>query len=181
MKVLKNIVPAFLALLATTAFVACNDANEYEDTNTDPYSAVTGYNDSLTIEHPSTLSGTTWLRASGLNVNAYGEDVQGYIESVQFIDETYCVVVMSEPDNPSSISNSATWLDESNTDDDPNYEYNYSSANGSVDIYSYVEDSKGNISRTNIMSGSVVIGNQTVLSIAHFGDTPQTSYLLLSE
>ncbi len=181
MKILKNIVPAFLALLATTAFVACNDANEYEDTNTDPYSAVTNYNDSLTIAHPETLSGTTWQRTNGINVNVYGENVQGYIESVQFIDDTYCVVTMSEPEDiPSSISNSATWLDETTTEDAP-YEYAYSNVTGSVDIYSYVEDSKGNKSRTNIISGVAVNGNQTILSLSHFGDVPQTSYLTLAE
>ena len=69
-------------LMLTTA---CSDANEYEDANTDNPSWVNGYNDTLKIAHPQSLAGTRWIRATGVKKDVYGNEVQGFVESLNFV------------------------------------------------------------------------------------------------
>ena len=76
---------SFSPLLLTS----CSDANEYEDTFTDNPSWVEGYTDSLKISHPESLASTRWVRGTGLKTNAYGEEVQGFVESLNFVSPLY--------------------------------------------------------------------------------------------
>ena len=77
---------SFSPLLLTS----CSDANEYEDAYTNNPSWVDGYTDSLKIAHPQTLANTSWVRGSGLKVNAYGEDIQGFVESMNSLMSGFC-------------------------------------------------------------------------------------------
>lgn len=151
---------------------SCGDANEFEDTNTDNPSWVDNYNDSLTIPHPESLANTKWVRGTGLKKNAYGEDVQGFVESLNFVSADSVAVKMSQG------TTTGTWVDESNTEYLPYYEYTYSSTTGKVEILKRVEDDKGKVSKTAIFTGVAVSGKKEVLTIAHFGDTPVQSYLV---
>jgi hypothetical protein len=151
---------------------SCGDANEFEDTNTDNPSWVDNYNDSLTIPHPESLASTKWVRGTGLKKNAYGEDVQGFVESLNFVSADSVAVKMSQG------TTTGTWVDESNTEYLPYYEYTYSSTTGKVEILKRVEDDKGKVSKTAIFTGVAVSGKKEVLTIAHFGDTPVQSYLV---
>ena len=65
----KSIIGAVAILMGVT-LTACGDANEYEDAFTDNPSWVEGYTDSLQISHPESLASTTWVRGSGIKVNA---------------------------------------------------------------------------------------------------------------
>ena len=178
MNKLKNSVLAAMAVFASVSFVACSDANEYEDTATDNPSWTGQYNDSLKINHPETVADTYWERGTGLKYNAYGEEIQGYVECLYFIDDTYVVVKMSEGKIPASIKSTATWKDESNTDKLPKYEYKYSATTGAVEILKETRDDKGKVSKTTIFTAVVVSQDKEILTISHYGDVPVQSYLV---
>ena len=158
----------FSPLLLTS----CSDANEYEDAYTNNPSWVDGYTDSLKIAHPQTLANTSWVRGSGLKVNAYGEDIQGFVESMNFVSEDSVCVKMSQG------TTEGTWTDESNTEKTPLYEYKYNSATGSVEIVKLVKNDKGAVTKPIIFQGVAVEGKQTVLTIVHYGDSPIQTYLV---
>ena len=156
----------------SVALTSCDDANEYEDTNTDNPSWVTGYNDSLQIAHPQSLAGTRWVRGTGLKLNAYGEEVQGFVESLNFVSADSVAVKMSLG------TTAGTWVDESNTDYLPYYEYTYSEKTGSFEILKRVVDDRGAVSKSAIFTGVAVSGTREVITVAHFGDTPVQTYLV---
>lgn len=181
MKALKKSYFAVAALLLGFCFTACEDANEYEDAKTDNPGWAGKYNDSLDIAHPETIANTYWVRGNGLKFNSYGEEIQGYVESLDFVDEANVVVKMSEGIIPSSISSSATWLDDSNTEAIPTYEYTYSSITGTINILKLVTDDKGKVSKVSIFTGVAVSGRNNVITISHYGDTPVQTYLVKGE
>lgn len=178
MRIFKISVVAMAAILASSCFISCSDANEYEDTNAANPSWAGQYNDSLKIAHPESVAGSYWVRGAGLKTNAYGEEIQGYVESLDFVDDTYVVVKMSKGVIPESIKATATWSDDSNTDNLPQYEYRYSETTGTVEILKETRDDKGKVSKATIFTAVVVSGQQDVLTIAHFGDTPVQTYLV---
>jgi hypothetical protein len=151
---------------------ACSDANEYEDSWTNNPSWVDGYTDSLKIAHPESVANTQWVRASGFKTNAYGEEVQGFVESLNFVSDDSVSVKMSQG------LTAGTWVDESNTDHLPYYEYTYSNLTGKLEILKKSKTEKGAVTKTTIFTGVVVSGNREVLTIAHFGDTPVQTYLV---
>ncbi len=154
---------------------SCGDANEYEDANTANPSWVDNYTDSTKVAHPETLAGTQWVRGSGLKKNVYGEEIQGFVESLNFVSADSVSVKMSEG------TTTGTWKDDSNTDALPYYEYTYSNTNGRIDILKRSVDEKGKVSKTAIFTGVAVSGKQEVITITHFSDvveTPVQTYLL---
>ena len=159
---------SFSPLLLTS----CSDANEYEDFNGDNPSWVAGYNDTLKIAHPETVANTVWVRGTGLKTNAYGEEIQGFVESISFVSADSVAVKMSEGKTP------GTWVDESNTESLPYYEYTYSNTTGRIEILKRVTDDKGKVSKSAIFTGVAVSGKKEVITIAHFGDTPVQTYLV---
>ena len=163
---------AMAALLMGVAVASCSDANEYEDTNTANPTWVKGYTDSLKIAHPETVAGTRWVRASGLKTNAFGQEVQGFVESVSFVSADSASVKMSKG------VTEGTWVDESNNDALPYYEYTYSNVTGKVEILKQTKNDKGAITKSAIFTGIVVSGDREVLTLAHFGDTPGQTYLV---
>ncbi len=163
---------AMAALLMGAAVASCSDANEYEDTDTANPTWVKGYTDSLKIAHPETVAGTRWVRASGLKTNAFGQEVQGFVESVSFVSADSASVKMSKG------VTEGTWVDESNTDALPYYEYTYSNITGKVEILKQTKNDKGAITKSAIFTGIVVSGDREVLTLAHFGDTPVQTYLV---
>ncbi len=163
---------AAMALFVGISLTSCGEANEYEDANTDNLSWVNDYTDSLDIAHPETLAGTQWVRKAGLKKNAYGEDIQGFVESVNFVTADSVTVKMSQG------ATTGVWVDESNTDALPYYEYSYSESTGKVEILKRVVDDKGKVSKTAIFTGVAVSGQKEVLTIVHYGDTPVQSYLM---
>ena len=154
------------------ALASCSDANEYEDTNTANPSWVNGYTDSLNIPHPETIAGTRWVRASGMKTNAFGQEVQGFVESVNFVSTDSAAVKMSQG------VTEGTWVDESNTDHLPYYEYTYSNVTGKVEILKLTKNDKGAVTKSAIFTGIAVSGSREVLTLAHFGDTPVQTYLV---
>ena len=154
------------------ALASCSDANEYEDTNTANPSWVDGYTDSLNIPHPETIAGTRWVRASGMKTNAFGQEVQGFVESVNFVSADSAAVKMSQG------VTEGTWVDESNTDHLPYYEYTYSNVTGKVEILKLTKNDKGAVTKSAIFTGIAVSGSREVLTLAHFGDTPVQTYLV---
>lgn len=163
---------AMAALLMGVAVASCSDANEYEDTDTANPTWVKGYTDSLKIAHPETVTGTRWVRASGLKTNAFGQEVQGFVESVSFVSADSASVKMSKG------VTEGTWVDESNTNALPYYEYTYSNVTGKVEILKQTKNDKGAITKSAIFTGIVVSGDREVLTLAHFGDTPVQTYLV---
>jgi len=179
MKAFKKSAFALAALLiAGLGLGACSDANEYEDAQTDNPSWVEGYTDSLAISHPESLTGTTWVRGSGMKYDAYGNEIQGYVESLNFSTADSVVVKMSEGVTNSSTLSNATWTDDSNSDETPYYEYTYSSTTGKVEILKLTVDEKGKVSKVVIFSGIAVSGTKEVITIAHYGDVPVQTYLV---
>ena len=158
--------------LLVICFASCSDANEYEDYNADNPSWVNNYNDTLKIAHPETVANTKWVRGTGLKKNAYGEEVQGFVESLDFVSTDSVRVKMSQG------STEGVWVDESNTDRLPYYEYSYSAVTGRVEILKTTKDDKGKVSKSAIFTGVAVSGKQDVLTIVHFGDTPVQTYLI---
>lgn len=163
---------AMAALLMGAAVASCSDANEYEDTNTANPSWVNGYNDSLKISHPDAVAGTRWVRTSGLKTNAFGQEVQGFVESVSFVTADSAAVKMSQG------VTQGTWTDDSNTERRPYYEYTYSNVTGKVEILKQTKNDKGAVTKTAIFTGIVVSGEREVLTLAHYGDTPVQTYLV---
>jgi len=171
MNMKKSIIGA-MALVLGICFTACSDANEYGDTNTQNPSWVEKYTDSLAISHPETLANSTWVRGSGLKYNAYGQEIQGFVESLNFVSADSVKVKMSEG------VTAGTWVDESNTENTPLYEYTYSDKTGKIEIMKRTVDEKGKVSKTAIFTGIAVSEKQEVITIAHFGDTPVQTYLV---
>ncbi|MBR2115182.1 MAG: hypothetical protein IJ929_11025 [Prevotella sp.] len=158
----------FLLPLTSCLFTSCSDANEYEDAYTDNPS----WTKSETIAHPETLASTKWVRGSGLKVNAFGQEVQGFVESLNFATADSVSVKMSQG------ATEGTWTDESNTEAKPYYEYNYSASTGRVEILKLVRDDKGNISKSAVFVGIATSDGQDIITIAHYGDTPVQTYLV---
>ena len=161
-----------MTLLTGVCMSSCSDANEYEDTDTVNPSWVEGYTDSLTIGHPESLANTKWVRGTEMKMNAYGQEVQGYVESLNFATADSVSVKMSQG------TTEGTWTDESNTERQSYYEYNYSATTGRLEILKLVRDDKGNISKSAVFVGIAVSGKREVITIAHFGDTPVQTYLV---
>ena len=157
-----------MAALLGAGIAACSDANEYEDVNTDNPSWVDNYDETQDIPHPETIANTKWVRGSGLKVNAYGEEVQGFVESLDFVMEDSVVVKVSEE---------AT-VNDSNNEDLPYYEYEYSEVTGTLRILKEVVDDKGKKSKTPIITGVVVSGKQEIMTVVHYGDVPLQTYLV---
>lgn len=159
-------------LFGASMVSSCSDANDYEDTNADNPSWVNGYNDSLKIAHPETVANTKWVRGTGLKTNAFGDEVQGFVESLNFVSADSVAVKMSQG------TTQGTWVDESNTEATPYYEYTYSNTTGRVEILKMTKDDKGKVSKTTIFIGVAVQGKREVLTIVHYGDTPVQTYLV---
>lgn len=173
MKAFKKTIFAALAVVAGISLTtACSEANEYEDTETLNPSWVEGYTDSLTIGHPESLANTKWVRGSGLKVNAFGEEVQGFVESLNFATADSVSVKMSQG------ATEGTWTDESNTEAKPYYEYNYSASTGRIEIMKLVKDDKDNISKSAVFVGIATSDGKDIITIAHYGDTPVQTYLV---
>ena len=168
----KSIFAVIAALTAGLAITSCSDANEYEDAFTNNPSWVEGYTDSLKIDHPESLASTTWVRGSGLKTNAYGQEVQGFVESLNFVSADSVRVKMSQG------TTEGTWTDESNTEKTPLYEYKYNNATGTVDILKRVVNDKGAVTKQTIFQGIAVNGKQTVMTVVHYGDSPIQTYLV---
>ena len=152
--------------------VSCSKDNEYEDTNTDNPSWVDNYSNSQEVSHHDALTGTKWVRASGVKKNAYGEEVQGFVESLDFVKADSVIVKMSQG------TTEGTWVDESNTEATPMYEYTYSAQTGRFEILRVVKDDKGNKTNSKIMIGVAVKGKTEGITIVHYGDTPNQTYLV---
>ena len=131
-----------------------------------------GYNDSLKISHPESVANTKWVRSNGLKKNVYGEEVQGFVESLDFVSADSVAVKMSQG------TTEGTWTDESNTESQPYYEYTYSATTGRLDILKLVRDEKGNISKSAVFEGIAVSGQQDIITLVHYGDTPVQTYLV---
>lgn len=172
MKTFRNTMIALAVLTAGLAIASCSDANEYEDTKTDNPSWIPNYNDTTAVPHPESLANTTWTRGTGYKKNAFGEDVQGFVESLNFISADSVAVKMSQG------SSNGTWTDESNTEKQPYYEYSYSNTTGRLDILKLVKDEKGNISKSAVFVGIAVSSTKEIITLAHFGDTPVQTYLV---
>lgn len=170
MNILRNSMIAMAALTMGLAIASCEDANEYEDARTDNPSWVKNYNDSMLISHPDSLAQTKWVRKAGLKTNAFGEDVQGFVESLEFVSADSVKVIMSQG------ATEGTFTDDSNTEALPLYEYSYNANNGRVEILKRV-DNNGKVTKNSIFMGTAVIGTQNVLTIVHYGDTPAQTYL----
>jgi hypothetical protein len=168
----KSILAAFALVAGISLTTGCSDANEYVDTDTANPSWVDNYTDSLSIPHPESLASTRWVRGSGIKKNAYGQEIQGFVESLNFVSADSVAVKMSEG------VTAGTWVDESNTDATPYYEYTYAANTGKIEILKRVIDDKGKVSKSAIFTGVAVSGNRDVITIAHFGDTPVQSYLI---
>lgn len=154
-----------VAALAMTT-VACSDECEYLDTNTD--------NPSFGENHPAALTGTNWSRGNGMKVNAFGEEVQGFVESMDFYRADSVTVKMSEG------CTSGTWTDDSNTAKLPNYKYTYSATTGTVRVSKSVKDSKNKVTDVELFAGVVdsISSNRCIMTIVHYGDTPSQTYLV---
>ena len=172
MKTFRNTMIALAALTMGLTIASCSDANEYADTNTQNPSWVENYTDSLKIAHPVSLANTTWVRGTGLKTNAYGVEVQGFVESLNFVSADSVSVKMSQG------TTEGVWTDHSNTEKTPLYEYTYSDATGALQILQRTVNDKGAVSKTPIFSGVVVSGTKEVLTIVHYGDTPAQTYMV---
>lgn len=182
MKAFKKSIFALATVLAGTCLTACNDANEYEDAITDNPSWAGRYNDSLKIAHPESVADSYWVRGTGLKVNANGEEIQGYVESLDFIDDTYVVVRMSQGQIPESIKESAVMpVDDSNSDAYPKYEYTYSPITGAIDILKEVKDDRNRVSKVVLFSAVAVGGEKDIITVAHYGDIPVQTYMVRGE
>lgn len=168
----KSIIGA-VAILMGVCFTSCGDANEFEDALTDNPSWVEGYTDSLKISHPESLASTRWVRSTGLKTNAYGVEVQGFVESLNFVSADSVSVMMSQG------TTEGTWTDESNTERTPFYEYKYNNTTGTLDILKRVVNDKGAVTKQTIFQGIAVNGKQTVLTVVHYGDSPIQTYLVM--
>ena len=169
---MKKTMMACMAALMGVGMVSCGDANEYEDARTDNPSWVDHYTDSLNIPHPESIANTKWVRGTGIKKNVYGEEIQGFVESLNFVSADSVVVKMSEG------TTSGTWVDDSNTEAQPYYEYKYSNVTGTVEILKETRDEKGAVSKTTIFTGVAVSDKKDMMTIVHYGDTPVQTYLV---
>lgn len=172
----KSICGVVLAFGLMAGFCSsCEDACEYDDFNASNPSWVNGYNDSLEIAHPDSLAQQTWVRGEGIKYNAYGEEIQGYVESMDFITKDSVIVKMSQGTTEGTMG-----VDDSNTPKNPRYEYTYSNVTGVLEVLNEVEDDKGNKSKVPIFTGVAVCGSAhgDMLTVVHFGDTPAQTYLV---
>lgn len=160
----KSIFAVFAVVAGLSLTTACSDANEYENANTN--------NPAWSGSHPEELTGTKWVRGSGIKFNAYGEEIQGFVESLNFAKADSVAVKMSQG------VTEGTWVDESNTSALPYYEYTYSKNTGKLEILKRVVDDKGKVSKTAIFTGVAVSGTSEVITLSHFGDTPVQTYLV---
>lgn len=160
----KSIFAVFAVVAGLSLATACSDANEYENANTN--------NPAWSGSHPEELTGTKWVRGSGIKFNAYGEEIQGFVESLNFAKADSVAVKMSQG------VTEGTWVDESNTSALPYYEYTYSKNTGKLEILKRVVDDKGKVSKTAIFTGVAVSGTSEVITLSHFGDTPVQTYLV---
>ncbi len=169
MKLFNKLFLAGAALLVTVGFVACDDANEYEDARTDNPSWAGKYNDSLDIAHPDSLAQQSWVRGHGIKYNALGEEVQGYVESMVFTTDSV-VVVMSEGTTAGTMS----------VDDSGTYKYSYVNETGTLTVLKSVKDDKGRWSDVALFVGVAVSGTKygDMLTVVHYGDTPAQTYLV---
>ncbi len=151
-----------LALLATAA--ACSDANEYEDAVTD--------NPAWSDAHPTSLASTKYVRGTGMKKNVYGVEVQGFIESLDFVSADSVQVKMSQG------ATEGTWVDDSNTERLPLYEYTYNEASGKIEILKRTVDDNKRVSKSVIFSGVAVTADKDIITMMHFGDTPMQTYLV---
>ncbi len=174
MKLFNKSLLAIAAFTMTIGFVACEDANEFEDARTDNPAWVKDYTDSLDIAHPDSLAQQLWVRGQGIKFNAYGEEIQGYVESMEFITKDSVVVKMSEGTTAGTMG-----ADDSNTRENP-YEYVYVKETGTLNVLKLVADDKGNISKVAIFTGVAVSGTKhgDMLTVVHYGDTPAQTYLV---
>lgn len=172
MKIFKKTMIACMAALVGVSIASCSDANEYEDARTDNPSWVDRYTDSLNISHPETVANTKWVRATGIKKNAYGEEIQGFVESIHFVSADSVAVKMSEG------ATAGTWVDDSNNEEIPYYEYKYTSNTGTVEIIKMIVDEKGARSPKTVFTGVAVSDKQEVLTVVHYGDTPVQTYLV---
>lgn len=174
MKIFNKSVWMGAALLVAAGFTACEDANEFEDARTDNPSWVEDYTDSLVIAHPDSLAGQVWVRGTGIKFNAHGEEVQGYVESMDFYTKDSVVVTMSE-----GVTKGTMGADDSNTYENP-YEYQYVSETGDLKVLKMVTDEKGTVSKVTLFSGVAVSGTKhgDMLTVVHYGDTPAQTYLV---
>ena len=156
---------AMAALFMGAAIASCTDANEFEDTNTDNPSW-------SNASHPETLANTQYVRANGIKVSAFGDEIQGFVESLNFVSADSVAVKMSEG------ATQGTWTDESNTEKVPLYEYTYNTSDGKIQINKRVVDDKGKVSKTVIFTGSAISADKEIISIVHYGDTPAQTYLV---
>ncbi len=171
-KMKKILTPIMIAAAAVLAVTACSDANEYEDFDANNPSWVKNYNDTLKIAHPESLANTSWVRGTGIKINAYGDEVQGFVESLNFVTEDSVAVKMSQG------VTEGTWTDESNNEKTPLYEYTYSNVTGNISILKLTKDDKGKVSKTAIFTGVATSEGKEIITIAHFGDTPLQTYLV---
>ena len=160
----KSIFAVFAVVAGLSLTTACSDANEYENANTN--------NPAWSGSHPEELTGAKWVRGSGIKFNAYGEEIQGFVESLNFAKADSVAVKMSQG------ATEGTWVDESNTSALPYYEYTYSKNTGKLEILKRVVDDKGKVSKTAIFTGVAVSGTSEVITLSHFGDTPVQTYLV---
>ncbi len=171
-----NIFLCLASALALTFATACSDACEYLDTDTDNPSFVKGYEEGSEVGHPESLAATKWVRGNGLKYNAYGEEIQGFVESMDFFSTDSVRVVMSQG------CTEGTWTDDSNTAKVPSYVYTYSSATGTVEIKKAVQktDANGRTSTSleKVFIAVVTQGKKEVLTVCHYGDTPTQTYLI---
>ena len=161
MKTFRNITMAAVSLLMGISFTACSDANEYKDANTT--------NPSFSNSHPESVANTKWVRGSGIKFNSKGQEIQGFVESMDFISETEVVVKMSQ-----GVTESSTWLDESNTEALPAYLYEYSSTTGTLVVNKRITENNKTYD-VEVFRGVVT---DNILTIAHYGDVPLQTYLV---
>lgn len=165
MKIFSKSMVAAMALLAGISMASCTDANDYEDAKTDNPAWVGA-------THPESLAGTKYVRATGIKTNAYGADVQGFVESLDFVSEDSVVVKMSQG------TTEGTWTDESNTERVPRYEYTYNVPDGKITIKKINIDDNKKVSKIDIFMGTALSGDKELITIVHFKDTPAQTYLV---
>ena len=162
----KSIFAAFAVVAGISLTTACSDANEYEDAYTDNPSWIENYTDSTKIAHPESVRGT------GIKQSAFGQEVQGFVESLDFVSADSVAVKMSQ-----GTTTDGTWVDDSNTEKIPLYEYTYSATTGNIQILQR-NVNKGQVTKTAIFVGVAVNGTWDVITLIHYGDTPVQTYLV---
>ena len=111
----------------------------------------------------------SWVRGEGIKFNAFGEEVQGYIESMDFTADSVSVK-MSEGKTEGNMG----------ADDSGTYKYEYIYETGTLTVLKSVKDDKGNWSDVALFVGVAVSGTKygDMLTVVHYGDTPAQTYLV---